>query len=424
MAGRRGVEYDKSSRTKQPIIDALKAGDKKSFDFLGLPAEMRNMIYEELLVDDGLVNLGFDRLPVKSEKTLRSRKNFSILLACKQVYDEAKGIGAQALPLTVVFQVIARKGIVKDDIWFANKKRRYTYAPSFSCMLDGRSSLTLDQARTAEAMTIAIVVRREDDVATATHDWHLKLSSDLRSFVSLLMDNNVIKRLHVVVDFHDLGGDDKADVLVRPLFRLYDIDRVSVTARGVADATVEQLKASIRDTTPKHNMLQHCYVLNDDAYAFDSAAGEDMRLAAEKVIRLSHQLKVNNPHTSYYNHSQFWLDEGNEKAAAQFADLRVQMEEILVKTSIPKQLAKRDAVKALWRRENLPNYPWQVISAIESFIKARQATLVFYELPYFEAEAAADLVAAIAADEGERQHKARHCHASHQLAYPGYYNGP
>ncbi|KAK3077067.1 hypothetical protein LTS18_011304, partial [Coniosporium uncinatum] len=109
MAGRRGVEYDKSSRTKQPIIDALKAGDKKSFDFLELPAEMRNMIYEELLVDDGLVYLGFDRLPVESEKTLRSRKNFSILLACKQIYDEAKGIGAQALPLTVVFQVIARK---------------------------------------------------------------------------------------------------------------------------------------------------------------------------------------------------------------------------------------------------------------------------------------------------------------------------
>ncbi|KAK3078700.1 hypothetical protein LTS18_006846, partial [Coniosporium uncinatum] len=87
-------------------------------------------------------------------------------------------------------------------------------------------------------------------------------------------------------------------------------------------------------------------------------------------------------------------------------------------------LAKRDAVKALWRRENLPNHPWQVISAIESFIKARRATLAFYELPYFEAEAVADLAAAIAADEEEQQHKARHCHASHQLAYPGYYNGP
>jgi len=414
MAARRGVKHDKFSRAKQSLIDALKAADEEPFDFLGLPAEVRDMIYTELLIDDSLVNLGFDRLPVKSEKTLRSRKDFSILDACKQLKAEGEHILAESLHLTVVFQVIARKDCITEEIWFANKKRGKGYIASFSSMLDGRSDASLDQAREAKKMIIVIVVRSEGYTGATINDWHLKLSTDFRSFISLLMDNNVIKRLHIVLDFHNLGGDEKADAIVRPLFHLYNINRVSVTARGIANTTVEQLKASIKDSTPKHNMLQHCHLLFQDAQAFSGVASDNLRRVANMLIDLSYHLQVDN-RTTYFDGPRFWLDEGNDKGVVHFARIRAKMQMILVVISLPGQKAKLEALETFWRREALPGRPYQVISAMERFIENRQASEAFHKRPYFKVEADAALAAATKKEEEKEQNEQQEsssCHAS------------
>jgi hypothetical protein len=231
--------------------------EEKSFRFLDLIPELRNMVYKELLTFVTCPNCPAVHEPCHPE----------ILSTSKQVYKEAKAI-------------LYADNEVHCRFTASGPTRGYGRATFFASIhgqeVKGDSQHRLDSIfygmnfipdylRQIQRLHVDVVLDGgSKEIARSS------LQSCLLNLASFLMDGYCLKKLRIHI--YDMSADDIddthwPDTIVYPLRRLRGIEDIELT--GVSDALKSAIIADMRSaTTPTFNTLKHLVQLQAEAEGY------------------------------------------------------------------------------------------------------------------------------------------------------------
>jgi hypothetical protein len=233
----------------------------KSFRFLDLIPELRNMVYKELLTFEVCPNCPAVHEPCHP----------GILRTSKQIYKEAKTI------LYANNEVHCRitasgpfSGYGKATFFASIHGRETTTRLQSHDRLDslfyGMKHVP-DYLRQVQKLHVDVVFNGgAKDIA------RFSLQSCLLNLASFLMDDHALKKLRIHI--YDAADDDidytdMLDAIVYPLRRLRGINEVELT--GVSDELKSAVIADMRSTTePTFNTMKHMYQLQQEAAGYMS----------------------------------------------------------------------------------------------------------------------------------------------------------
>lgn len=237
------------------ILALDRADNNKSFRFLDLIPEMRNLVYKELLVF-GLCG----KCPFVHPFCYPA-----ILQTSKQVYKEAKEILYAENTITCLFAVVVDR---RDNA------HRYTqihtteadgYNVRLSCVFHGMKAIP-EWFRQIHSLKFTIDVHGNGSVSRA-RSFAQGCTLNLASF---LMDKHSLKKLQINIVNH-LDNVDAAKLtasILYPLRRLRGIDQVLIT--GNVDPGLSQAVVADMQRAPEElfNTVPHLYKLRAEGWAY------------------------------------------------------------------------------------------------------------------------------------------------------------
>ena len=257
--------YPRGLTLKYYYLRLLDRNDEvKSFRFLDLIPELRNMVYNELLTFEVCPNCPAVHEPCHPE----------ILRTSKQVYKEAKAI-------------LYAKNEVYCRITASGPSTGYGSAKFFASVhgrdLTGRSGADErldwlfygmkyipDYLRQIQKLHVDVFFN-----GGTKDSARFSLQSCLLNLASFLMDDHALKKLRVHIydaTTDDIDYTDMLDGIIYPLRRLRGIDEVELT--GVSDALKSAVIADMRSTTtPTFNTMKHMYQLKQEAAGYMGLVG-------------------------------------------------------------------------------------------------------------------------------------------------------
>jgi len=351
IAKRRGIQLQ--SHLKIPgLIKLLRDRDgQETFDFMGLPAEIRNMVYQMVLVypQPGSVNL--EDLPLL--RPMRSGGGKAILRTCRQIYQEAAGVIIAEIPVTCAFQLRKKSGD-SDDQYGSFVGRLRHDSQSFDAL---HSRLDRSQREVRRAEKIHLIIKVDDALGQKTgrpsgNKWHAPIVSMLRNFAAVMMDDHNVQTINLIIDLENsmLSGRQKREVLL-PLMRLYGILRVIVKAKGVSAALRTSLSQSIRAGGRKQNLLMHSFRLDQEVQALTKVLGPAQKFLRAKAQRLLGKLLLAVPVPGCWSQANK-VDVEDERA---FHAARCKLEDILNRVGVEEAQARLNRIRQVASFEDLPN---------------------------------------------------------------------
>lgn len=257
--------YPRGLTLKYFYIRVLEQADEaKSFRFLELPAEMRNLIYAELLT--------FGRCP--SCPRIHEACQTGILQSCKQVYKESRNILYGDNLIRCSFRFSGEGEDPADFFSWMHTKEMHSQADSMDLIFLGMSQIP-DWFRRVQHLRIDLAFCG-GAVAVAG----FKFQACLLNLASFLMDDHSLKMLEVhIIDssgevedydgLDDYGENvgDKLNAVIYPLRRLRGIERVEIYGvnKDLALRTATDMR---RISAPGFNTLLHFNNLREEAKAF------------------------------------------------------------------------------------------------------------------------------------------------------------
>lgn len=271
----RGIRV-KAKLRKQQLVDRLTEADNNAtFRFLDLPPEMRNMVYELLLVSCREEPCGpFGCHPM-------------ILATCKQVNAEASPILYSKNTASMCFSIeLSISGSTQCTM------------PSIESNADAEDSCLHGSVfdihpeppykgflRNIESMYIQISTSIYDDTfydedetgpdPEEIQGWYSWLVEALRSLASFLMDSHRLKRIEIVMEADEEVSQADIEELLRPLTRLYGIAEVIING-DVSDDLSAATKASIQGPKRLLNVVKICDLLAREVSLLESLISVDL----------------------------------------------------------------------------------------------------------------------------------------------------
>lgn len=237
------------------IVALDRADDTKSFRFLDLIPEMRNLVYKQLLI------FGFcGKCPV-----VHGFCHPAILQTSKQVYKEAKEILYAENTITCLFAVLVNRGAVARRFTQIHTTIADGYEVRLSCVFHGMAAIP-DWFRLIRSLQLTIDVHGNGSVSRA-RSFAQGCTLNLASF---LMDKHSLKKLQVHVINH-LDNVDAAKLtasIMYPLRRLRGISEVQIT--GNVDPSLSQAVVTDIQRAPEEvfNTVPHLYKLRSEGWAY------------------------------------------------------------------------------------------------------------------------------------------------------------
>jgi hypothetical protein len=286
--------YPQGVTLKYFYILALDRVDKiKSFRFLDLIPEMRNLIYRELLVF-GVC----ETCPM-----IHEFGHPAILQTSKHVYKEAREILYAENTISCFFAVYVDRGGIHD----AQRLTRIhtTVAESYnvrlSCVFHGMKAIP-DWFRRIQSLKFTVDVHGDGSVSRA-RSFAQGCTLNLASF---LMDQHCLKKLqvHIVNHLDNVNAAKLTASILYPLRRLRGISQVVIT--GNVDPGLSQAVAADMQRAPEElfNTVPHLYKLRSEGWAY-------VQLAQSIEPPNSHFFDYDQPDsgTTHHDHVRWLLEE-------------------------------------------------------------------------------------------------------------------
>jgi len=248
--------YPQGITLKYFYILALDRADKsKSFRFLDLIPEMRNLIYKELLV------LGVcDKCP-----TIHTFCHPSILQTSKQIYKEARDILYAENTISCVFAVIVTRRDGTHPYTWIHTTEAHGYEVRLSCIFHGMSVIP-EWFRRIRSLKLTVDVHGDGPVSRA-RGFAQGCTLNLASF---LMDGHSLEKLeiHIVNHLDNLNAARLTASILYPLRRLRGLSQVKIT--GNVDPGLSQAVSADMQREPEEvfNTVPHLYKLRAEGWAF------------------------------------------------------------------------------------------------------------------------------------------------------------
>ena len=234
---------------------------EKSFRFLDLIPELRNMVYKELLTFELCPNCPAVHEPCHP----------GILRTSKQIYKEAKTIlyanNEVHCRITASGPLI---GYGRADFFASIHGREVMGRPQSHERLDSLfhgMKYIPDYLRQIQKLHVDVVFTGGTKETAS-----FSLQSCLLNLASFLMDDHALKKLRVHIydaTLDDIDYTDMLDAIVYPLRRLHGVNEVELT--GVSDELMSEVIADMRSTTKPHfNTMKHMYQLQQEAAGYMS----------------------------------------------------------------------------------------------------------------------------------------------------------
>ncbi|KAM0704477.1 hypothetical protein Q7P35_008711 [Cladosporium inversicolor] len=248
--------YPGSITLKYFYILALdRADSNKSFRFLDLIPEMRNLIYKELLV------FGFcGKCPV-----IHPFCHPAILQTSKQVYEEAKKILYAENTITCLFAVLVDRSDNAHRYTQIHTTEAEGYDVRVSCVFHGMKAIP-DWFRQIHSLKFTVDIHGSGSVSRA-RSFAQGCTLNLASF---LMEKHCLKKLQINIVNH-LDNVDAAKLtasILYPLRRLRGIVQVLIT--GNVDPGLSQAVVADMQRAPEElfNTVPHLYKLRAEGWAY------------------------------------------------------------------------------------------------------------------------------------------------------------
>lgn len=242
-----------------------------------LPAEIRNMVYEMIVVNPATEEIDTHRLPLSAPSKVK--RDLFILRVCRQIYQEASGVMTATHGLTCAFQMdLTNHGRVRGDGCFlAGLVHGGHHLNSLSEVITQASSMLGKAVKTNLIIGLACplpTIRRKYN--SQSLQMFAPIVSMLQCFISIIMDIGSLQTLNLFIDLEhcQLKWADMAHIIC-PLMQLYRIPTVRVQSHGVPEAGIDCLKRSIMDSSPKENLLMHCFRLHQEVEALMHVCGQN-----------------------------------------------------------------------------------------------------------------------------------------------------
>ena len=241
------------------------------FRFLDLAPEMRNLIYELVLVVPDECVCG----TIHEDKCTPQ-----ILLSCRQVYDEAKEILYAENTVKCSFSSVMMNDFEFQENEMLHRTRRTALGGIGNLSAIQVSSLTLqsypDFFRRIQKLDIDA---HFCDCRRIAHDpdeaCHF-LGSSLLSLISFLMDNHRLKKLNVRISSTAEITEKQVATILYPFRRLRNVAIVTITLRihgtEVPPQVTEDVIEAMKSITTSFNTLKWYSLLKKQSQAYTSVA--------------------------------------------------------------------------------------------------------------------------------------------------------
>lgn len=272
----RGIRVEGKPDKQQLVAQLTEADAKATFRFLDLFPEMRNMVYEVLLVS------------YREEPSAPFGCHPEILATCKQIHSEASGI-----LYSKNFASISLTSLLWSHIYYNGS--RWSVLPRFtSNAVDRQADQQVFDIREwvlhATPLYKAFLhkienlhIRIGNDVSFQNFfveddfrnhrppHWHIPLVNALRILTSSLMANHCLKKVEVFVTEGkgEVISQDIVEELLRPLTRLSGIAEVVIRGK-VTEDTVASIKGAMQSSKHPLNVMKVCSFIWREVAFIDS----------------------------------------------------------------------------------------------------------------------------------------------------------
>jgi hypothetical protein len=248
--------YPQGITLKYFYILALDRADKiKSFYFLDLIPEMRNLIYKKLLVFGVCENC-----PMIHEFCQPA-----ILQTSKQIYKEAREILYAENTITCFFAVTVARRADPQPYTRIHTAEADGYDVRLSCVFHGMSAIP-DWFRRIQSLKFTVDVHGNGSLGRA-RSFAQGCTLNLASF---LMDKHCLKKLqiHIINHLDNVNAAKLTASILYPLRRLRGLSEVRIT--GNVDPALSQAVAADMQRAPEQlfNTVPHLYKLRAEGWAF------------------------------------------------------------------------------------------------------------------------------------------------------------
>jgi len=248
-----------------PVLE--QADRARSFRFMDLPLEMREIIYTDLLT-------------VPGEVCMHHKFCFpQILRTCKQVRDEATKVLYSVNIIDCTFAAaccsshhFAKTVYLHRDLHQIAQGRRRENPSKFELLPEGLSAYPAWFRRIRHLrIGVSVSLLHEDDSALTSHWAPHFINKCLLTLTSFLMDDHCLKSLEVnyfsEIDELNEYDYDSASRMLYPLRRLRNISRVQIN--GLEDDDVAaSISTEMQSPDRAYNTLKHYALLRDEARAY------------------------------------------------------------------------------------------------------------------------------------------------------------